>query len=135
VEDDVIDKPVRVTGITIAAASGTSGEERAAASASSASDAKLVVAQSDNGAGWSRRLHMPVEVPDGTTLKTLGEAGAYILDLPERIKQRDSWQRAADLLLKAASGAASVEDATAQIEHALFMEMTLFLSGQDATSV
>ena len=130
----MIDKPVRVTGITIAAVSGTSSEERASAPASSASGAKLVVAQSDGDAGWSRPLHMPVEVPDGTTLKTLGEAGAYILDLPERIKQRDLWQRAADLLLKAASGTASVEDATAQIEHALFMEVTLFLSGQDVTS-
>jgi hypothetical protein len=38
-------------------------------------------------------------------------------------------------LLKAASGAASVEDATAQIERALFMELTLLLSGQNARSV
>jgi hypothetical protein len=49
--------------------------------------------------------------------------------------QRDSWQRATDLLLKAASGAASVEDATTQIERALFMELTLLLSGQNVRSV
>jgi hypothetical protein len=74
-------------------------------------------------------LHKAVELPGGMTIKTLAEAGAYILDLPEHIKQRDSWQCATDLLLKAASGAASVEDATAQIERALFMEHTLLLPG------
>ena len=88
-----------------------------------------------SGAGWSRPLHKPVEVPGGRTIKTLAEAGSYILDLPDHIKQRDSRQRAIDLLLKAASGAASVEDATAQIEHALCMELTLLLSGQNAHSV
>jgi hypothetical protein len=48
---------------------------------------------SDNGAGWSRPLHEPVELPGGMTIKTLAEAGAYILDLPEHIKQRDSCDR------------------------------------------
>jgi hypothetical protein len=90
---------------------------------------------SDSGAGWSRPLNKPVDLPSGTTIKTLAEAGSYILDLPEHIKQRDSWQRAIDLLLKAASGTASVEDATAQIEHALCIELTLLLSGQKVRSV
>lgn len=122
-------KPVQVMGITIAVSSGTSDNGDASGSATtSASDEALIGPEIDNGAGWSRPLHRPVELPGGMMLKTLAEAGAYILDLPEHIKQRTSWRRATDLLLKAAGGAASVEDATTQIEHALFMERTLLLS-------
>ena len=135
-QSDRICNTVRVTGVTIAVASSASdnGDVSGSATTSVSADGKATTA-SDNGAGWSRPLHKPVELPDGMTLKTLAEAGAYILDLPEHIKHRDSWQRATDLLLKAASGAASVEDATAQIEHALFMELMLLLSGQSARSV
>ena len=119
---------VRVTGITIAVPPTKSDSGDASALATtSASDEVLIGAEGDNGAGWSRPLDKPVKLPSGTTLRTLAEAGAYILGLPEEVKQRSSWQRATDLLLRAASGAASVEDATAQIEYALFMEMTLLL--------
>jgi hypothetical protein len=106
---------VRVTGITIALSSGTSD------------NGDVIGTPSRNGARWSQPLDKPVKLPGGMSLITLAEAGAYILDLPEEIKRRNSWQRATDLLLKAASGAVSVEDATAQIEYALFMEMTLLL--------
>jgi hypothetical protein len=129
-QSDRICNTVRVTGIRITVGSSASdnGDVSGSATTSVSGDGKTTTA-SDNGTGWSRPLHKPVELPAGMTIKTLAEAGAYILGLPEHIKQRDSWQRATDLLLKAASGAASVEDATAQIEHALFMELTLLLSG------
>jgi len=135
-QSDRICNTVRVTGITITVASSASdnGDVSRSATTPVSADGKTTAA-SDNGAGWYRPLHKPVELPGGTTIKTLAEAGAYILDLPEHIKHRDSWQRATDILLKAASGAASVEDATAQIEYALFMELTLLLSGQNARSV
>ena len=127
---------VRVTGITIAVSSTKSDTGDASASAKTcASDEVSIGAEGDNGAGWSRPLDKPVQLPGGMTLRTLAEAGAYILDLPEEIKQRNSWHRATDLLLRAASGAASVEDATAQIKYALFMELTLLLMGQTARSV
>jgi hypothetical protein len=114
---------VRVTGIVIAVSSGASDNGDLSASATtSAYDDKPVGTGSNHGARWACSLIRPVRPPGGLTLKTLADAGAYILDLPEDIKQRRSWQRATDLLLKAASGAASVEDATAQIEQALFME-------------
>jgi hypothetical protein len=133
-EDDVTSDCVRVTGITIAVSPGTRSEARTSVPArTSNSERKSVSAETNNGgAGWCRPLDKPVELPDGITLATLAEAGAYILDLPEKIKQRDSWQHATDLLLRAASGEASVEDARAQIEHALFMEQTLLLSDQSA---
>jgi hypothetical protein len=125
----VTNKPVRITAIKIAVSSDTSDNGDAPALPTASASDEVFDAKSDHGVGWSRPLHRPVELPDGTTLNTLAEAGAHILDLPESIKRRDSWQRATDLLLKAASGAASVEDATAQIERALFMELTLLLLG------
>jgi hypothetical protein len=135
-QSDPVCNTVRVTGVTITVASSPSdnGGTSGSAMTSVAADGKTTTA-SASGTGWSRPLHKPVELPGGRTIKTLAEAGSYILDLPDHIKQRDSWQRAIDLLLKAASGAASVEDATAQIEHALCMELTLLLSGQNAHSV
>jgi hypothetical protein len=129
----VTSKFVRVTGMTIAVSSGTRATATSGSETGSDSDKLSARAESHDGsAGWFRPLDKPVELPGGTTLKTLAEAGAYILALPEKIKRRESWQRATDLLLKAARGEASVEDATTQIEHALFMEMTLLLSGQNA---
>jgi hypothetical protein len=135
-QSDRICNTVRVTGITITVGSSASdnGDLSGRAPTSVSADEKPTTAR-DNGAAWCRPLHKPVELPGGMTIKTLAEAGAYILDLPEDIKQRSSWQRATDLLLKAASGAASVEDATAQIERALLVELTLLLSGQNAHSV
>jgi hypothetical protein len=129
-QSDRICNTVRVTGITITAGSSApdNGDVSGSVTTSVSADGKATTV-SDNGAGWCRPLHKAVALPGGMTIKTLAEAGAYILDLPEHIKQRDSWQRATDLLLKAASGAASVEDATAQIERALFMEHTLLLPG------
>ena len=119
---------VRVTGITIAVSPTKSDSGDADASATAPASGKVSIgAEGGNDAGWSRPLHKPVKLPDGMTLRTLAEAGAYILDLPEEIKQRHSWQRATNLLMRAASGAASVEDATVQIEYALFMELTLLL--------
>jgi hypothetical protein len=129
----VTSKFVTVTGMTIAVSSGT--RATTTSGSETASDSDKITARAEShyaSAGWLRPLNKPVELPGGTTLKTLAEAGAYILDLPEKIKRRESWQRATDLLLKAARGEASVEDATTQIEHALFMELTLLLSGQDA---
>ena len=124
---------VRVTGITIAVSSGTTTATTSVPATISNSDKEPMNAEGSNGGvGWCRPLDKPVELPDGMTLATLAEAGAYILDLPEKIKQRDSWQRATYLLLKAADGEASVEDASTQIEHALFMDLTLLPSDQSA---
>jgi hypothetical protein len=115
-------KTVSVTGVTIAVSSGMSNNAHASRAGTTAVSAdETTGAGSDNGTGWSRPLVRPVRLPGGMALKTLADAGAYILGLPEHIKQRKAWQSATDLLLKAASGAANVEDATARIEQALFM--------------
>jgi hypothetical protein len=51
----------------------------------------------------------------------LGDARAFMLHQPEGIQLRQSWQRAAGLLLAAADGA-DVESVTKQIELALLLE-------------
>jgi len=46
----------------------------------------------------------------------------FILNEPEHIQERNSWQRAAGLLMEAAENGGSIEAATAQLELALFLE-------------
>jgi hypothetical protein len=70
---------------------------------------------------WSAPLSRPITVKDGPTLRTLGDARAFMLHQPEGIQLRQSWQRAAGLLLAAADGA-DVESVTKQIELALLLE-------------
>jgi len=91
----------------------------AGVSAARGSDAKGVRWGDEEQSGWFSLLSRPVNVPDGLTLKTLSDAGAYILDLPDHVKRQAFWERAADRLLDAAAGIGSIADATAQIERAL----------------
>jgi hypothetical protein len=71
---------------------------------------------------WSADLARPIAVKGGPTLRTLREARDFMLDQPEHIQQRRSWQRAAELLLEAAENGADVEAVTKQVELALFLE-------------
>jgi hypothetical protein len=67
--------------------------------------------------------------PDhGPTLRTLGDARDFMLDQPNGIQERRSWQKAAELLLAAAENGADVEAVTKQIELALFLEARVVLS-------
>jgi hypothetical protein len=61
-------------------------------------------------------------VKDGPTLRTLHNARDFILDQPEHIQGRRTWQRAAELLIAATENGADVEDVTKQVELALFLE-------------
>ena len=45
-----------------------------------------------------------------------------ILNEPDRIQERGSWQHAAELMILAAERGGSIEAATIQIENALFLE-------------
>lgn len=70
-------------------------------------------------ANWRRKLSRPLIVLRGPTLRTLAEARAYILDLPEAEQHYSAWQAAARLMLEAAEGG-DVMAATEQIHLALF---------------
>ena len=73
--------------------------------------------------GWSAPLTRSIQVKDGTTLRTLNDARAYMLDhLPEADQARQSWQKAAELLLAAADGLDDVGAATGQVELAIFLQ-------------
>ena len=72
--------------------------------------------------GWSAKLSHSITLKDGTTLTTLAGARAFILREPAHIQERQSWQRAAELMMAAAEGGHGTEDATKQIELALFLE-------------
>jgi hypothetical protein len=59
---------------------------------------------------------------DGTKLATLVDVRSFILREPAHIQERNSWQRAAELMIQAAEHGGNIEAATAQIELALFLE-------------
>jgi hypothetical protein len=51
---------------------------------------------------WSRHFDKPIDLPDGRKLRTLKDAGEYILALPPNIQKGDRWQSAAECLTNAA---------------------------------
>lgn len=53
---------------------------------------------------WSRKLEDPITLPDGRTLRTLGDAGAYLVSLPAKTRQSEAVQTAAEALLMAKEG-------------------------------
>jgi hypothetical protein len=71
--------------------------------------------------GWSAKLTRPITLKNGIKLVTLADVRAFILNEPEHIQRRNSWQRAAELMMAAAEGHGT-EGATKQIELALFLE-------------
>jgi hypothetical protein len=77
--------------------------------------------------GWSAKLTRTIILKDGPTLHTLADVRAFILNGPEHIQERQVWQHAAQLLLYAADDADRIEDATRQVEFALFLEERLVL--------
>jgi hypothetical protein len=74
------------------------------------------------GKGWSAKLARPIVLREGTEPITLADVRAFILAEPEHIQSRNSWQRAAELLMKAADGGDDIEAATRKVEDALFLE-------------
>jgi hypothetical protein len=51
---------------------------------------------------WSRRFEDPILLTDGRTLRTLGDAGSYIMTQQGETRQLDEWQAAIEALLMAA---------------------------------
>jgi hypothetical protein len=70
--------------------------------------------------GWSAPLTRSIQIKDGPELRTLNDAREYMLDhLPEADQPRQSWQKAAELLLAAADGLDDACAATGQVELAI----------------
>jgi hypothetical protein len=52
--------------------------------------------------GWSRHFFDPIPTGDGAELRTLRDAGVYILALPPADAERKHWQIAMEFLISAA---------------------------------
>src|SRR5580700_3453431 len=52
--------------------------------------------------GWSRHFFGPIPTDDGGELRTLRDAGVYILALPPAEAEREHWQIAMEVLISAA---------------------------------
>jgi hypothetical protein len=60
----------------------------------------------------SPEAHPPDHAEDGTSLRSLADVRRFVIKEPEHVQERSSWQRAAELLLRAAEDASQVEAAT-----------------------
>lgn len=56
--------------------------------------------------GWSAPFSRPLTLRDGMKLETLADARAFVLMLPPGDQERQSWQKAAELLIEAAENVA-----------------------------
>jgi ABC-type taurine transport system ATPase subunit len=63
-------------------------------------------------------------------LRTLHDVRVFILDQPEGTQERQSWQKARELLLAAAEHRCVVEAVTRQVEAALFLEARLVFTSR-----
>jgi hypothetical protein len=52
--------------------------------------------------GWSRHFFDPIPTGDGSELRSLRDAGVYILALPPAEAEREHWQIAMEFLISAA---------------------------------
>jgi hypothetical protein len=78
---------------------------------------------------WRAELIRPVKPVGRPPLKTLADARAYLLELPDGTASLPDWRRAAELLLDAAddADAPAIRAATDQVERALFATRRLDL--------
>lgn len=79
--------------------------------------------------GWSTPLSEPIQLKDGATLKTLGDAALFIADHPEN-RPRMGWNEAASglLIAKDKPTPANVKTATERTQSALFFARLLSVS-------
>src|ERR1700693_5013400 len=52
--------------------------------------------------GWSRQFDDPIPTSDGGELRSLRDAGVYVLALPPAEAEREHWQIAMEFLISAA---------------------------------
>jgi hypothetical protein len=79
------------------------------------------VSKRRRGDPWRAPLTRAILLRDGTRLDTLHGARAYIIALPEGHQLQNAWQKAAELLMVAATNREGIAAATKQIELALFI--------------
>jgi hypothetical protein len=73
---------------------------------------------------WSAQFSDPIPRPEGGSLRTLQDAGAYITGLPKRTHGSAPWQNAMHVLIQAADHGGPIEFARLGMMHALFPKGT-----------
>jgi hypothetical protein len=68
---------------------------------------------------WSRRFDDPILTPDGSTMRTIGEAAAYAAKLPKKLGKSPAWQRASRHLVRASKQSDHIFEARASFYSAL----------------
>jgi hypothetical protein len=68
---------------------------------------------------WSRKLSAPIALKDGRNLRTLNDAAALILSLPDFRQRSDDWRRAVPCLVAAADSENALIKAQAMLTLAL----------------
>jgi hypothetical protein len=87
-----------------------------------------MVALSEQG-NWNLSLNRPIEIEhDHQRLATLGDVGAFILALPEKVRRQELWHAAAETVLEAAESGH-----TARV--AIVFRMAAIMSGQNIRTV
>jgi hypothetical protein len=72
---------------------------------------------------WSRALPSPIVLNDGRRLVTLGNAAQAILAVPPLGRNRNNWELASDLLMKAAGEGAPTDDDLAALNEQLALAL------------
>lgn len=83
---------------------------------------------------WATPLARRLKPRDHVELRTLDNARTYMLELPGDIGARQAWQQAIKLLLMAAKDPtkAAIDEATRQVELAMFMSGMTDMQADDA---
>jgi hypothetical protein len=80
-------------------------------------------------ASWSRKFPKPLKLINGSEIKSLSDARAYMLKLSKRHAAGQVWQHAAKLVLEAAEGG-NIDDARRQMTFALLMQARLDVTAE-----
>jgi hypothetical protein len=67
--------------------------------------------------GWSREFDDPIVLTDGRVLRTLLDAGNYVVALSPKAKKLPEWQAAAEALVMAAEGRGSLMHAHSVVRY------------------
>lgn len=86
----------------------------------------VALSEKDN---WNLPLNRPIEIEhEHQRLETLGDVGAFILALPEKVRRQELWHAAAEAVLEAAKSGH-----TARVP--IVFRMAAIMSGQNIRTV
>jgi hypothetical protein len=134
VDQDIVERPVKAMGAlgheTLPAKKSVSSARFPAVKPVGVTEASPEVDRrpiSRPASDWERPLCRMITPVGGAPMHTLADARNFIVELPKGTRQQEIWDRAANLLIKAAESgrATEIEAATFKIECALLIQRRL----------